>query len=220
MGWKSSVGQSATIITGKILSALEKHGITGVYNFANSGTGLMPNDDSTVLPFDSSYRSCVDAWVQHGQHIANHTHSHVAVYETTLDDFKTDVLRGEKLLSPWMSRAPTKFFCLCTDCQGDTTAIAQDIAAFLHKNGYHHLPAASMVFEWRWEGAYLGALASGDREHAARIRSEFVEYSVRQTVLDYKRGRIVAGDDFVPSLLLHMLNIVADSMEEWLSALK
>eukprot|EP00746_Dinoflagellata_sp_MGD_P062207 gnl/MRDRNA2_/MRDRNA2_261993_c0_seq1.p1 gnl/MRDRNA2_/MRDRNA2_261993_c0~~gnl/MRDRNA2_/MRDRNA2_261993_c0_seq1.p1 ORF type:complete len:197 (-),score=36.33 gnl/MRDRNA2_/MRDRNA2_261993_c0_seq1:3-509(-) len=77
-----------------------------------------------------------------------------------------------------------------------------------------------MVFEWRWGIAYLGALATGDEGTAAKLRSEFVAFSVRQTVLDCRRGRLLCGPDFIPSLLLHMLKIVADTMDDWLAALK
>jgi len=85
--------------------------------------------------------------------------------------------------------------------------------------GYTQLPAASMVFDWHWEMAYLGALGNGDTEQAAKVRSEFIDYSVKQTLCDWARGSVLYGTDFAPSLLLHVLNIVADSLDDWIAAL-
>lgn len=218
--WRCKAGQPAVTITNKILSALEKHALTGVYNFANSGTGLLADDSSTVLPYDETHKDCFEAWVAAGHHIANHTHSHAAVYEITTEDLKGDILRADKELSCYLCKAPTKLFCFCTDCQGDTTQVATELAEYVTSLGYQQLPAASMVYEWRWEMAYLGALSTGDDATAAKLRLDFIEFSVRQTVLDIRRGRLLCGDGFIPSLLLHMLNIVADTLDEWLAALQ
>ena len=62
-----------------------------------------------------------------------------------------------------------------------------------------------MVYEWRWEMAYLGALGRNDADLAQRLRNEFIQYSVRQTLLDCARCRLLFGEDFKPSLLLHMV---------------
>jgi len=109
--------------------------------------------------------------------------------------------------------------CLCYDCQGDTADVARDLVDYLASLGYKHCPAASMVFEWRWEMAWLHAKATKNDELLAEIKEKFIDYSVRQTVLDAKRGRLMF-EDFIPSLLLHMLNIVADTMDDWLTAVK
>ena len=98
-----------------------------------------------------------------------------------------------------------KLFCFCTDCQGDTPEIAKDLADYVSSLGYKQLPAASMVYEWRWELAYLGALGENDEDLAAKLRSEFMQYSVRQTLLDCARCRLLFDKDFIPSLLLHMV---------------
>ena len=45
-----------------------------------------------------------------------------------------------------------------------------------------------MVWEWRWEAAYLLTLAEGDTKAAAQMRRDFVEFSVRQTLFDAERG--------------------------------
>eukprot|EP01048_Picozoa_sp_COSAG05_P018907 COSAG05_NODE_2854_length_2570_cov_2.685552_2_plen_360_part_00 len=218
--WRSPASQSASAITQKILASLDKHDLKDVYNFTNSGTGLLPGDSSTTLPHDPSYRGLIDSWVAAGQHVANHTHSHAAVYEVGIEDLKADIRRADEELRSYITQAPSKLFCFCTDCQGDTQDIATDLAEFVSSLGYRQLSAASMVFEWRWEMAYLGALADKDEALATQIRDDFVAYSVRQTVLDCKRARLLAGEDFIPSLLLHMLNIVADTMDDWLAALK
>jgi hypothetical protein len=218
--WRSPASQAPAAIAHKILASLAKHDLKDVYNFTNSGTGLLPDDSSTTLPHDPSFRGLIESWVAAGQHIANHTHSHAAVYELGIENLKDDIRRADKELQPYIKQAPSKLFCFCTDCQGDTPQIATDLAKFVTDLGYRQLSAASMVFEWRWEMAYIGALVSKDEAVAAQIRTDFVAYSVRQTVLDYKRGRLLAGEDFVPSLLLHMLNIVADTLDDWLGALK
>ena len=94
--------------------------------------------------------------------MANHTHSHAAVYQVTQDDLKADIKRADRELAPYLSKAPSKLFCFCVDCQGDTPEEASELANFVADLGYQQLPAASMFFEWRWEMAYLGALSSGE----------------------------------------------------------
>lgn len=218
--WRSPSSKSAKQITTEIVAALEKHGLKGVYNFTNSGTGLVANDDATVLPYDPALVTCVDCWVEAGQHVANHTHSHAAIFQVKKHDLKGDILRADAELAPWMSKAPTKLFCFCIDCQGDTDEEAREAATFVRSLGYRQLLASSMVFEWEWEMAYLGMKADGNEASAAQLRSDFIAYSVRQTVLDCKRSYLLEGEDFIPTLLLHMLNIVADSLDDWLAAHK
>lgn len=57
--WRSPVSQTATEINNKILAALEKHNLKGVYNFSNSGTGYKENDDATSIPYDPTYKQVV-----------------------------------------------------------------------------------------------------------------------------------------------------------------
>lgn len=104
--------------------------------------------------------------------------------------------------------------CLCIDCQGDTVEDVQDLANFYKSLGYKHLPATSMVFEWKWEQAYLGAIGRKDTEAVANIKAQFLKYSVHQTLYDLKRGQLMFGNDFIPSILYHMLNIVGDTFDD------
>lgn len=214
--WTSDHSYSASEITQKILAGLKKHNITGVYNFANSGTGMVDNDDATILKYDPTYRQQIEDWIAAGHYIGNHTHSHIATFETTIEDLKEDIKRCDIEFETYIALAPQKLMCLCYDCQGDTTEIAVDLRDYLASFGYKHCPAASMIFEWRWEKAWLHAKATKNDELLEEIRTKFLDFSVRQTVLDCKRGQLMF-DDFIPSLLLHMLNIVADNIDEWLA---
>lgn len=220
--WTSSYGKSPEDIFDLVIAALEKHGVKEVYNMANSGTGLTNADTppKTTLCFNPKYKRMFDRWCASGNYIGNHTHRHVAIYETNVDGLKQDILKADRELRPWISRSPTKMFCFCTDCQGGNEKDARELAAFLQRIGYRQLPAASMVWEWRWEAAYLGLLAKNDVDGAARLRREFVDFSVQQTLFDAARGKQRWGPDFVPTLLLHMLTIVADTLDEWIAAHK
>ena len=71
---------------------------------------MLEDDRSTTIPYDKSYRLCVESWVASGNYIANHTHSHAAVYEVPMDELKADILRADQELSPYIKKAPSKVF--------------------------------------------------------------------------------------------------------------
>merc|ERR1719223_1721282 len=66
--WKSAQASDPEKICGQILAALEKHSIKGVYNFANSGTGLT-SPIETTLPHEPRFKAMFDCWCNAGQHI-------------------------------------------------------------------------------------------------------------------------------------------------------
>src|SRR6476659_3436146 len=118
----------------------------------------------------------LQAWLDAGLALGNHTASHVDLHAVGLAAYEQDILAGDAplraLLAP-KGQTPHWFRhpWLRT---GRTLSDKAALADFLAAHGYSVAPVTVTNSDWAWAAAYRKALANGDDPTAQRLRGGVV----------------------------------------------
>lgn len=201
-------GYSCLGIAQKMTAALKRHHAPPAYAFSNTA----PADD------DPELLRVFDHWVEHGQHVANHTHHHPAINWVDAQTYIKDIERTEEIIQRWSSRAPQRYFRYCNDMWGDTAEKQETVYAYLTKQGYTPVPVTVGFRDSRFQAAYWRTLKRDDREGVAYLRREFVHAALHELRLHAANARAVFGRDPAHIWLIHGTPLGGDCLDEILDA--
>lgn len=164
----------------------------------------------------------LDSWLAAGQQLGNHTFSHVSLQTTPLEDFQTDVLKGEQVTRRLMAArglAPRYFRHPYTQT-GPTPEVKQAFEEFLADHGYEVAPFTVENSDYIFSRLYHDALHTGRSAEAARILEVYVEHSLAMVEF-FER---MSGDLFeraIPQILLiHTNRINTDAFDDIVAGLQ
>ena len=197
-------GHTAEGIVDKIIAALAKHRIEGVYAFSNSWSILKHPEFGPIM----------DKWVGAGHRVANHTHGHIELNSTSVSSYMADIDLGDEQLRPWMSKAPQRYFRHPLCYWGDTAEKLEAVRGFLHERNYRVAEVTSWLYDWRWNRAYLNCLDRHDEQGLAFVRSSFLKFSLAQLRYDDRTSRQWFGREIVGITLGHTVPFFADIADE------
>jgi peptidoglycan/xylan/chitin deacetylase (PgdA/CDA1 family) len=122
-----------------------------------------------IQPGDGS----VTAWSEAGHALGNHTASHLPAKKVGPTAFLENAASCQKTLTE--AGAEVRWFRYPYLGYGADAASQQAIADGLEAMGLRDLPVTATTSEWVYATAYRKALADGDTERQARIRSEYLD---------------------------------------------
>ena len=195
---------SSLAIARAMTDALTRHRATDVYAFSNTAPA---EDDPDLL-------RVFDHWVDHGHHVANHTHHHASINWVDADTYIGDIERTEEIIARWASRAPRRYFRYCNDMWGDTAEKQAAVGAYLARHGYTPVPVSVGFRDTRFHPAYWRTLKADDREGVAFLRRNFVETALHELRLHAANGRAVYGRDPIHIWLIHGTPLGGDCLHE------
>jgi peptidoglycan/xylan/chitin deacetylase (PgdA/CDA1 family) len=186
-------GHTPHSVTGRIIDAFSRNGVSGVFALANSWP----------LDVDPDYARILDEWVAAGHHIGNHTHTHPLLNETSADDFIHDISVADELLAPWISKAPLRAFRHPLELWGNTEEKRVRVNEHIDRLAYSSAGVTSWFYEWEWDRAWRYLLQNGDAEEAEHLKSEFVDYAAAQVAHDAEVCKKVFGHNVIGIGLIH-----------------
>lgn len=154
----------------------------------------------------------LQAWLDAGHELGNHTHSHVSLNRVPFDAFTANLLQGETVTRPLAQAAgrPLRWFRPPYLHLGQTAAVRAQFDAFLAARGYRVAPVTVNHSEWVFAVAYSRAQTQGNAEAAQRIAGAYLPYMEAELA----RAEQLALDRFgrpIPHvLLLHANALNAD----------
>ncbi len=154
----------------------------------------------------------LQAWLDAGHELGNHTYSHVSLNRVPLDAFTANLLQGETVTRPLAQAAgrPLRWFRPPYLHLGQTAAVRAQFDAFLAARGYRVAPVTVNHSEWVFAVAYSRAQTQGNAEAAQRIAEAYLPYMDAELA----RAEQLALDRFgrpIPHvLLLHANALNAD----------
>ena len=184
----------------RIMQALDRHGLTGVFCMANSWP----------LDVDPTFAQILDDWIAAGHHIGNHTHSHPLLNLTDSDDFIHDISVADELLAPWISKAPVRAFRHPLDLWGNTEEKLTRVNAHLDALAYRSADVTSWYYEWEWDRAWQWLMQTGRPDEADALKTGFVDYVAAQLAHDAQACRDFFGRDVVAIGLAHNVAFFAE----------
>lgn len=195
-------------MTTALLAALERHGIPA--------TGFVNESKLDAVPAERPARvATLDAWLDAGHDLGNHTYSHLRLYGASIESFQDEVLRGEVVTRQLLAargRVP-RYFRHPTLNTGADRASRTAAEGFLAARGYQVAPVTIDNDEYLYAAAYDRARARGDRALMERLGADYLRY-MAEVFAHYERfARDLLGREPAQVLLLHANWLNADYLE-------
>jgi len=206
---------AATSTTDEILRVLRRHRAPAI-GFVNerqleAAAGGRPSREALL-----------QAWIDAGMNLGNHTYSHPDLNTVTIDAFKEEILKGEPTIDRLMAgRAPGgRFFRHPMTHTGDTKAKKDAIDSFLAARGYRIAPHTIENSDFIFNAVYVRARAAGDLALAQRVQDAYVDLTMEATAFAESASRELFTRDIPQTLLLHANVLTAGSLETMMSRLE
>lgn len=145
----------------------------------------------------------LEAWVERGHRIGNHTYSHFTINSPghSLEEFEADMLRAERILSAF--KTYERMFRFPALKEGDTIAARDGMRAFLKAHGYRNGAVTIDASDWYYNRRLASRLRKDPGFSADRFREPYVRH-IRDRSLYYDGvAREVLGRSPKHTLLVH-----------------
>ncbi len=199
----------------KLMAAL-KAGGAPVTGFVNEGKLAVGGR------IDTARVHMLRDWLDAGAALGNHTQDHGDLHAIGLDEYQSQILRGETFLRPLLAERGQvpQWFRHPYLRAGRTLEDKAALGAFLQENGYRIAPVTVDTSDWVWAAAYRKALAAKDEAALARLHAEYVPYMLAK--VDYFEQQSIAllGYNLPQILLMHANELNADSYDALLEGLR
>lgn len=164
----------------------------------------------------------LEKWPKAGMELGNHTYSHVYINNTSLKEYKEDVLKGESITGPLLERygKNLEYFRHPQLRTGPTEEYREGLNTFLKAHGYTTAPVTIDNDEYIYAFCYAKAKANGDTELMDRIAKDYLSYM--DGIFDFYRSlsKELLGYELPQILLIHANNLNADHMDELIDLIK
>ena len=163
----------------------------------------------------------LQAWVDAGVPLGNHTYSHIDINNVPLQKYQDDVVRGERTYTRLMrGLRGDRWFRHPYTHTGPTKEIKAGLEKFLAGRGYRIAPFTIENSDWIFSAAYAKAKSAGDEALAAKVSDAYLAYS--DTMLDW--FETLAQDAFgraIPQILLiHSNELHTDALDALLTRIE
>jgi peptidoglycan/xylan/chitin deacetylase (PgdA/CDA1 family) len=202
--------------TRKLISDMAAHKIRAV-GFV--GEGQLGGDDTRMR---EARVNLLRQWLDAGHELGSQTYRHMNLYDTPLDAWKENVVRGETLLRRLLDERGQRlrWFSYPYLNTGPDAATKQAAAEFLKERGYAVHPVTIDSLDFLFANAHQEALRRGDAEAARRVAAEYVPYMERMMEFYEGLSRDVFGREIPQVLMLTTSPVVADQFDELAAMLK
>jgi beta-lactamase regulating signal transducer with metallopeptidase domain/peptidoglycan/xylan/chitin deacetylase (PgdA/CDA1 family) len=200
----------------KLLRALAAENIEAVA-FVNDAR--LYNDDGSV---NEARILALREWLDAGHELGNETANHTNLYKSSVEEFQTDVVRGEQTIAKLSAERGRKlrYFSYPYLNTGPNPEARARVEAFLRGRGYQIHPVTVDSMDWVFSNAYIQALRREDDAAAEAIRAEYVPYMERMFEFYETYSREVVGREFPQVLMLTAGALNYDSFADLAAMMK
>jgi peptidoglycan/xylan/chitin deacetylase (PgdA/CDA1 family) len=161
----------------------------------------------------------LSTWVAAGNHLGNHSHSHVSLNAVSLPVYFADVDEGEVILDrfepAWRT---TKTFHFPFLFEGNTTEKREGARQGLRARGYVTAEVTVEADDWAFNAPFGRSGARHDDAALASLHERFVAVHLDELARMRTLTRRLAGRDVRHVLLLHLGIADADALDDLLNA--
>ena len=184
-------------VTTQLLGHIETLGIPAM-GFVNEAKLDAPGEEAARA-------ALLEAWLDAGLELGNHTYAHLRLYNTPLAEMEADVLRGEQVTRPLMEARGMRlrYFRHPTLNTGPDLETKTAFEAFLAGQGYTVAPVTIDNDEYLYAAAYDRAQAQGDAPLMERIGTAYIRYMEDVFGFYEQLSKHLLGREVSQVLLLH-----------------
>jgi peptidoglycan-N-acetylglucosamine deacetylase len=170
----------------RVLATLDKHGVTATVFVV----GRAVTDANRVL---------VDAVVQAGHVVGNHSFSHQDLGVAPVDDFILDIQKGERAIKAWLKGV--QYFRYPFLRQGDTVAKRDAVLSWMAARGIVVAPVTIDNNEYEYNQRLVDAKVDG---RTIDVRDAYLDHMMEAAAYYDAKGRAKMGRAVKQILLIHM----------------
>jgi peptidoglycan/xylan/chitin deacetylase (PgdA/CDA1 family) len=177
-------------------------------------TGFVNASRTCGQPVDALRDPVLEAWLDAGHDLGNHTWSHPDIVRIPLEAYLEDVRMGAAPVDSLLRRRGSRlaWFRHPFLHAGDTPAKKAGLARYLDDNRWRVAPVTVDNQEWVYAYVYHVALARGDAPLAARVAEAYIDHLDAAFAHFEVRSRAVLGREVPQVLLLHANRLNADHL--------
>jgi len=204
-------------LTRRLLTAVRKYNVPAV-GFVNEDKLFI---DGAAAQYVNRRIGLLKMWLDAGLELGNHTYSHRDLNTTSIEQFQTDLLRGETITRELLKARGMKlrYFRHPFLHVGSDLTTRRAFEAFLAKHDYVVAPVTVDNDDFVYAAAYAQALGRGEAARADRIADDYLRYMEEVFSFFEDVSRRVTGREIPQILLLHANTLNADRFASLAEAL-
>jgi peptidoglycan/xylan/chitin deacetylase (PgdA/CDA1 family) len=193
-----------------LLAAFAAHEVPEVYGFVNAARA---GDDPALF-------QALEAWVDAGHPVGNHTYSHPVMENVGVDAFIRDIDANEKTLRHLMAERPDtewRWFRYPFLKQGVDADSTSRVRAHLQASAYRIAEVTIDFYDWAWNAPYGRCKAQGNEAAIEALRESYLTNARVWLRWSDAAARQAFGRPIPHVLLLHVGAFDARMIEELLA---
>ncbi len=164
----------------------------------------------------------LEHWLEAGIELGNHTYSHPDLHQVSLEDFESDLLKGDDIARPLSENheMPYRYFRHPFLHTGRDLETKRALERKLDHLGYRVAPVTVDNSEWIFARAYDEALDRQDTQVQEKVGTDYVRYMVRMVSYYEDQSRGLFDREIPQVLLVHANALNAHYLRPLLAALQ
>lgn len=164
----------------------------------------------------------LEAWLDAGFDLGNHTYSHVEIDRVPFETYKADLIRGEIVTSRLLAARGRRlrYFRHPQLRTGPTPEYKASLDSLLAERGYRVAPVTIDHNDFVFAGVYARTRTRGDHATAERVVQAYVPYLERVVTHFENLSRQFLGYEVPQVLILHANELNADYGHEVITMLR
>ncbi len=207
--------QRMTEVTKKLLPSIKKHQVPAI-GFANEAKLYADGEENARAV------ALLRAWLDAGLELGNHTYSHIYIDQATIEQYKENVIRGERVTKRLLAERgkPLRYFRHTQLRTGPTESYRQALNEFLSGRGYTVAPVTIDNQDFMFAMVYSDAKTRGDKATMKRVGDAYIPYM--ESIFEFfeKLSSDFLGYEVKQTLLLHANELNADYFDELVAMMK
>lgn len=194
--------------TDKLLSKIKKNGIKAV--------GFVNEKFVVRLGEIDNRAAMLERWLFNGNQLGNHTFSHASFNTTSLENFKTELLKGEVITSELNQkyRETKKYFRYPFLQTGPDSLKKYGFEKVLADQGYINAPVTIEADDWYFNKVYMDAMKAGNKELMKTVAEKYLKHNSEYFDYYLKLTQEVVGRPIKHIFLCHANALNADYFDE------
>jgi peptidoglycan/xylan/chitin deacetylase (PgdA/CDA1 family) len=198
-------------LTDKLLTSLKRHRVPAI-GFVNEDKLLVKGEVDARI-------GLLEAWLDAGLELGNHTFGHPGFQATPLPAYQDAVVKGDTVTRWLLAKRGTtpRYFRHPFTQTGPTKEAKDAFEAFLAARGYAVAPFTVEHDDFIFAAVYEDAARRDDRKAMARIRTAYVDHLDPALDTFESMAAELFGRDIPQILLIHASRLNADALDAMLA---
>jgi peptidoglycan/xylan/chitin deacetylase (PgdA/CDA1 family) len=194
--------------TDKLLAKIKKNNVKAV-GFVNEKFAIRLGeiDDRVAM---------LERWLFNGNQLGNHTFSHPSFNDISVEDFKTELLKGEVITSELNKKykETKKYFRYPFLQTGPDSLKKYGFEKVLIEQGYINAPVTIEADDWYFNKVYMDAMRAGNKDLMRSIAEKYIKHNGDYFDYYLKLTQEVIGRPIKHIFLCHANALNADYFDE------